>query len=1033
MPVNGELQTFFAKKNAKGLKTALIELPPSQKGCAFENVLAELYQGNGWIVTVQGGRGDDGADILLSHPKTPHTVSLIVQAKNHNKPLTVDQTLLELTKFEQQAAPRYKCQQFRLVAVNGFVGEAEKLRAFNLLLDSWEHVEKLIQHYNPKKSTLPDIELFSHNQQTYDKLQKLWLENNQVAVVQATGTGKSFLIAKVMSDYHGKHKIVLAPSHYILDQQKAIAPWLNDRTTYWTYAGLARKTEKDINAHKASLIVLDEFHRCGADMWGKGVQKLFTAHPDAKVLGTSATPIRYLDESRDMTEELFNGVVAADLSLADAFVKRILPAPTYISALYTLEEEIKTLLEEVDLSMRADDEKEKIREEIKAVQLDWEKTSGVPEILKRYLPKDINKLIVFCKDREHLDQMEVEVQKWFQKAGTHKFREKYRILRADPQSKKSLERFKQADSEDSIHLLFAIDMLNEGLHIPEVGAVILLRPTESPTIFYQQIGRCIEVGKDHSPIIFDLVNNFQNVRATDFLNDLKEATIEENKRRTELGLASYTPDIHVQELTLKIEEVFDLIREKLVSWEVQYEALCSFKEKHGHCNVPNKYLDNPSLGKWVGNQRTAWKNNKLLSARMQRLEAMGFVWDIDAAAWEKMFEDLRKFKEKHGHCDVPEGYRDNPSLAIWVSHQRNTRKINALSKEHIRSLEELGFVWKPHLTAWEKMLEALRSYNEKHGHCNVPNRFSDNPALGHWCQIQRQARKKGKLSNERIRRLAELEFIWDSITAAWEEMFKDLCAFKDNFRHCNVPMRYPDNPSLGGWVGTQRRDWSKGRLQKDRIRRLGELGFVMDPIAAAWEEMFEVLRGFKEINGHCNVPQDYPDNPTFGPWVNRQRLARKKGNLSSDRIQRLDALGFVWDTLTAAWEKMFEALRAFKQKNGHCNVSQRYTDNPSLGMWAWGQRKTWKKGKMSQERARRLEELKFIWDPIVSWEYMFEALCDFKEMHGHCNVPYRYPDNTYLGSWVSRQRRAMRKGELSVERIRHLENLGLIWVIQKRM
>jgi len=948
MPIDGELQTFFAKRNTEGIKTALAELPPSRKGCVFENVLAELYRGNGWIVTVEGGRGDDGADILLSHPKTPHTVSLIVQTKNHNKPLTLDQTRSELIKFEQQAAPRYKCQQFRLVSVNGFVGAAEKLRAFNLLLDSWEHVEKLMQHYNPKKNVLPNVELFSHNQQTYNELQKLWRENNHVAVVQATGTGKSFLIAKVMSDFHGKHKIVLAPSHYILDQQKSKAPWLNDKTIYWTYAGLVRKSVKDIKALNTSLIVLDEFHRCGADEWGKGVQKLLDTHTNAKVLGTSATPIRYLDESRDMTEELFDGVVAADISLAEAIVIRILPTPTYISTLYSLEEEIKTLLEDVDLSKRTDDEKKNIREEIKVVQLDWEKTSGVPEILKRYLPKDINKLIVFCKDQEHLDQMEVEVQKWFQKAGTHKFREKYRILSADPQSKKSLRRFIEADNKDTVHLLFAIDMLNEGLHIPKVDAVILLRPTESPTIFYQQIGRCIEVGKGRSPIIIDLVNNFQNVRAMDFLNDLKEATVEESKRRTELGLSSYTPSMHVQELTLNIEEVFDSIRERLVSWEIQYEALCSFKEKHGHCNVPNKYPDNASLGKWVGNQRTAGKNNKILSTRMQRLEAIGFVWDIDAVAWEKMFENLRTFKEKHGHSNVPEGYSDNPSLAIWVSHQRSTWKSNALSKEHIRSLAELGFVWKPHLTAWEKMLETLRSYNEKHGHCNVPNRFSDNPALGHWCQIQRQARKNGKLSNERIRRLEELEFIWDSITAAWDEMFKDLCAFKDKFRHCNVPQRYPDNPSLGGWVGTQRRDWSKGRLQKDRIRRLEELGFVMDPISAAWDEMHEALCGFNKIYGHCNVPQDYTDNPILGPWVNRQRLARRKGNLPKDRIQRLDALGFAWDPLPAVWEEMFEALCAFKQKNGHCNVSQRYTDNPSLGMWAWSQRKAWKKGKMSQ-------------------------------------------------------------------------------------
>lgn len=200
-------------KSSTTLKKELQGLPTEEKGLAFERALAELYRGNGWIVSVQGGRGDEGADILLSHPKTPHTVSLIVQAKNQSRPLTLDQTRIELVKFEQQAAERYKCQQFRLVAVNGFVAEAKKLIAFNLLLDSWDHVETLLATYSPDKITQPDIELFAHNRMTYVEVRNLWEGTNQVGVVQATGTGKSYLIAKALTDFHGEKKIVLAPSH----------------------------------------------------------------------------------------------------------------------------------------------------------------------------------------------------------------------------------------------------------------------------------------------------------------------------------------------------------------------------------------------------------------------------------------------------------------------------------------------------------------------------------------------------------------------------------------------------------------------------------------------------------------------------------------------------------------------------------------------------------------------------------------------------------------------------------------------------
>jgi len=122
-----QLLQLTEQKNISLIKECLENLPKREKGPIFEWYLAELYQGNGWLPKVQGGRGDSGADILLYHPKTPHQVSLIVQAKNHAAPLTFDQTKIELVKFEQQAAPQYECQQFNLVAVNGFVQESKKL------------------------------------------------------------------------------------------------------------------------------------------------------------------------------------------------------------------------------------------------------------------------------------------------------------------------------------------------------------------------------------------------------------------------------------------------------------------------------------------------------------------------------------------------------------------------------------------------------------------------------------------------------------------------------------------------------------------------------------------------------------------------------------------------------------------------------------------------------------------------------------------------------------------------------------------
>ena len=408
--VKNRILKLTKQKQYDAIKSILENTSGQIKGNLFEWYLTELYRGNGWLTKVQGGRGDKGADILLYHPKTPLVVSIIVQAKNHSKPLTFDQTKIELIKFEQQAAPKYSCEQFNLITINGFVAEAEKLGEFNMLLSSWDDVINLINSYDPDFKSEPEIELFAYNKITYRKIKFLSKENNCVAVIQATGTGKSYIIAKVMTDFLQENKLVLAPNNYILEQQKSKVPWASQSTTFMTYTKGVNLTDSEIEDLNVKLIILDEFHRCGADVWGAGVQRILKAHHDSFVLGTSATPIRYLDQNRDMSDELFEGVIAENLSLAEAIVKKILPSPIYIAALYTLDEEINDLIEVLNKSKKSDEEKKEIATEIKQMQLNWEKTSGVPEILKKNLTSQINKIIIFCRDQEHLDQMEAEVE-----------------------------------------------------------------------------------------------------------------------------------------------------------------------------------------------------------------------------------------------------------------------------------------------------------------------------------------------------------------------------------------------------------------------------------------------------------------------------------------------------------------------------------------------------------------------------------------------------------------------------------------------
>ena len=152
-------------------------------------------------------------------------------------------------------------------------------------------------------------------------------------------------------------------------------------------------------------------------------------------------------------------------------------------------------------------------------------------------------------------------------------------------------------------------------------------------------------------------------------------------------------------------------------------------------------------------------------------------------------------------------------------------------------------------------------------------------------------------------------------------------------------------------------------MPPERRQRLDALGFAWDPFTAQWEDGFSPLQSFHQREGHCCVPTNHREQDyRLGQWVRIQREI--KDAMSPERRQRLDALGFVWDPLTAQWEEGFSALQSFHQREGHCLVPQDHREHGyRLGTWISDQR--YRKDTMSPERRQRLEALGFMWDALT--------------------------------------------------------------------
>ena len=404
------------------------------------------------------------------------------------------------------------------------------------------------------------------------------------------------------------------------------------------------------------------------------------------------------------------------------------------------------------------------------------------------------------------------------------------------------------------------------------------------------------------------------------------------------------------------------------------------------------------------------------------------IADRIGMSWDEWYGRLKAYKQREGHCLVPDAHREQDyRLGQWVGGQRQHK--NTMSPERRQWLDALNFVWDPFAAQWEEGFRFLEIFRQRDGHCLVPiNHREQGYRLGQW--VSRQRQNKDTLSSERRQRLDALGFVWDTLAAQWEEGVCSLERYRQLEGHCRVPGIYRD-PALGfrleGWVSHQRQD--KDIMSPERRQRLDALGFVWDPHAASWEEGFRLLDRFRQREEHCRVPRTYCDPASgfrLGQWVGVQRAAQDK--LSPHRRQRLDALGFVWDTLVAQWEDGVCSLERYRQDKGDCRVPVTYRDPASsyrLGQWVRMQRQD--KDIMPPERRQRLDALGFVWEVLADkWEEGFRFLEIFRQREGHCRVPISHREQGYrLGSWGSRQRQV--KDTMSPERRQRLEALGFVW------
>ena len=911
------------------------------------------------------------------------------------------------------------------------------------------------------------IKLYEHNRVAYETAKALLEREGKAAIVHPTGTGKSFIAFKLCEENPDKKILWLSPSEYIfktqLENLKSTSEgYTPDNIVFYTYAKLTYLSDDEIEEIKPEYIILDEFHRCGAEVWGKGVQKVLRTYADVPVLGLSATNIRYLDNQRDMAEELFEGNIASEMTLGEAIVRGILNPPKYVLSVFQYQKDLEKY------SYRVKHAKNKaVRDEgekyLEALRRALDKADGLPEIFEKHMDNKRGKYIVFCANVEHMEEMTGYAEEWF--GGIDGNPHIYKAYSDDPETSKAFENFKK-DESDHLKLLYCIDMLNEGVHVDDVSGVILLRPTVSPIIYKQQIGRALSASKTTKAVIFDIVMNIDNLYSIGTIEDEMQVVMTYYRER---GLENEIVNEHfkvVDEVRGCIE-LFERLNDTLsASWEYMFGEAKRYYEKNGNLEVPKNYKTEQgySLGSWLTTQRKVRRGEQfgiLGRERIEKLDGIGMRWEsYKDLSWNKYYTAAKKYYAEHGDLKVPVSYTVNGlNLGSWISNLRTYRKNGGqssfISEERTKALNEIGMIWDVSDTLWERNYKAAKSYYKDHGNLDVPLTYvtKDGIKLGIWLNNIRGIHNGKiigrKLTREQVESLNQIGMLWSpKFDRAWEKGYAHAKAYYETHGDLKVPSTYKeqDGYRLGAWICNQRD--RKERLSVPRKEMLDEIGMIWEK-TDSWEVRYALAKAYYMEHGNLQVPPKYiAEGVWLNKWLNEQKqIYRGNRNgkiLTKEQIARLEEIGIFWEDKSAVdkvsvWEQNYTEAKKFYLSNGHLNVPNDYltSDGKKLNAWIIRQRALYKTKKLSAEQVARLENIGMVWTPDDAWEVGFEHARSYFEKHGDLLVMSQYVcnDGYKLGNWITNQRAnktsGNKYGKLSSEQITRLERIGMVWNVQE--
>ena len=410
-----------------------------------------------------------------------------------------------------------------------------------------------------------NIELFPHNEEAYQAVLNNLEYSNFAFLERATGTGKSYILIKLMANLFKNKRVLFVTLHdsmfnQLVDRDMKVLGTSKDiyeKLDCILYSSIPKHTA-EWYSRNYDCIIFDEAHHCGAPVWGEiiaQIRDLIRNSRTKKMIGATATGTRYLDNYRDVAEEYFDGNVSSKLLLSEAILREILPAPFYVNInqnaveiLYDLNKKIKKLENYKEL--------DSIRNQVQEYEKIVNEKYDIGTLLKKYDVKKGEKYIVFCENIKALKKQEELFKKYFEGIAPVEISEVH-SRQSSELNEHLIKKFENSENKDSVNLMLAVDMFNEGLHIKDVDGIFMMRRTASPIIYLQQLGRALSFSSRKKQIkIFDLVGNATNINV---IENLYKELISIAKEEVEAGKGKLEHYNRIIDRFRIVDEGFDLV------------------------------------------------------------------------------------------------------------------------------------------------------------------------------------------------------------------------------------------------------------------------------------------------------------------------------------------------------------------------------------------------------------------------------------------------------------------------------------------